>query len=137
MDMKEALLSILINLQKKYNKLNEVLDLTKEMETALQRNDQVSFRMVLVMRQDVMIRIDKIDATTKILLQAIPQDICKVINRQMCHESKQANPESEEEKKIGELYAKIQRLLEKIITIDRVMNKKIAGKDSYYAGVQK
>lgn len=137
MDIKEALLSILINLQKKYNKLNEVLDLTKQMETALQRNDQVSFRMVLVMRQDVMIQIDKIDETTKILLQAIPQDICKIINRQMCSESKQASPESIEEKKIGELYAKIQRLLEKIITIDCVMNKKIAGKDSYYAGAQK
>lgn len=132
MDIKEALLSILINLQKKYNKLNEILELTKEMETALQRNDQVSFRMVLIMRQDVIVQIDKIDAVTKMLLQTIPQDICKIIKRQLCQESKQATPESQEEKKIGELYGKIQRLLQKVIVIDQVMNKKMAGKDSYY-----
>lgn len=132
MQLEEALLSILVSQQKKYNKVNELLDLTKEMETCLGKNDQVSFQMLMLMRQQVMLDIDKIDGLRNVLFHGMPVEFREKAKYAMSKEAKVEMLESKQEIQIAELSAKIQRFLERIISIDRVMNQKIGGKESYY-----
>ena len=46
--------------RKKYNQLSEVMDLSQQMAEALDRNDQVSVRMLLFMRQDPILQLEEL-----------------------------------------------------------------------------
>ena len=47
--------------RKKYNYLNEVLDLTEQIGQAADRNDQVAMRMLVAMRQDPILSLAEVD----------------------------------------------------------------------------
>ena len=131
MEYKESLKGILINMQRKYNKINEIHDLTKELENALHRNDNVSMNMVLAMRQQAMLDVDKIDADTNMRIRnMIPEEALRV-RKFINQENIEFN--IQEERLISDLNGKIKRALQNIIIIDKVLNKKVGKKDSFYA----
>ena len=55
LDMKK----IMILLQRKYSSIREIANLTKELEGAFARNDEVSATMLLQMRADEMEKIER------------------------------------------------------------------------------
>lgn len=132
MEADKNLMKILVEVQKKYNVFNEIQDLTMQMEDSLKRNDQVSFQMLLEMRLDSMIKIDGIEETIRVYLQSFPEKEQSLIKKQMSAEAEINAEYSPELIKMGDITGKTRRIIEKIIAVDKVMNIKIAGKDSFY-----
>jgi len=52
--------------RKKYNYLSEVMDISRQMGDALDRNDQVSMRMLIAMRQDPILGLEEIKQAIKL-----------------------------------------------------------------------
>lgn len=123
--------TIMIGLQKKLSKMNEILDLTKQMDDALQRNDPVSLQMVLEMRQGVMMEVDEIDYEAHSLLERMAEEERNKILDILA--MKQEAIEIFELKKIDELNRKIKAVLKQTITIDKHLNMKIGENNSFYA----
>ena len=69
MEEKQLLQQIAISLQKRYNGLIEIENITKQLQDALQFNDVVSIRMLITMRQQEMDSIDQINAAYQRLLE--------------------------------------------------------------------
>ncbi len=135
MDRNKKMLDFIVYLQKKYNKTNEILDLTQEMDKALQVDDHVSFEMLLAMREEVMKQVDRIDDTIKISLNEVSGDLRERVMRILSAKAESlglVSCESKEEKKIVEIIGKTRRTLGRVIAIDKRMSTKIGGDDSYY-----
>ena len=46
--------------RKKYNQLSEVMDLSRQLGEAMDRNDQVSLRMLISMRQEPILQLEEL-----------------------------------------------------------------------------
>lgn len=132
MEEKKQLTKILIETQKKHNCFNEILDLTNQMEDTMQRNDPISFQMLMGMRAEVMDKVDEINRGIEELSGEFSEEIQSLIKKQTSPDAEEEGDFAPELLKIGEITNKTKRILEKIITIDQVMNQKIAGDQSYY-----
>ena len=119
----------LLMLEKKiYNSLNEVQDLTRQLAEALDRQDQVSVRMLLTMRQEP---IDVIqDVQGRLLERQIAlggEDAARL--RALLQGGAPAGPA---EQPLAEQIATNRRLLEKVVEQDRRLSQRLGGKASYY-----
>lgn len=130
MEEKERLQQIAILLQKKYNGLNEIETITKQLQDALGYDDIVSIRMLIVMRQQEMDSIDLIDAEYQASLENLTEVQKKALK------TGNTNPFSGENtamvQKIAEIQQKNKRLLERLIEQDKLVNRRLAGEKSYY-----
>ena len=63
--MSDALLDLAVLERKKFNYLNETLDLTRQLGEALDRGDQESVRMVVAMRQEPILHLEEVDRVAK------------------------------------------------------------------------
>lgn len=128
---KELLTEILKRVQRNYVRVVEIERLTKEMGTALSRNDQESAQLLVKMRQDEMDRISETKQEVRMLLETI--DAAERDRLKGWLEGKSGEePDCFETKKIAELSSQLTQVLNRTIGIDKVINKKLAGKDSYY-----
>lgn len=128
---KELLTEILKRVQRNYVRVVEIERLTKEMGTALSRNDQESAQLLVKMRQDEMDRISETKQEVRMLLETIDaaeRDRLKGWLEGKCGEK----PDCFETKKIAELSSQLIQVLNRTISTDKAINKKLAGKDSYY-----
>lgn len=130
MEEKELLQQIAIFMQKKYNGLNEIANVTNQLQDALQYNDVVTIRMLIKMRQEEMDEIDRFDRQRGQLMEQLTEAQKKALkDGDFLHFSGDAAPFAE---KIGEIAEKNQRLLQKLIEQDRRVNRRLAGEKSYY-----
>ena len=60
--------------RKKYNYLTEMQDLTRQLAECLDRNDQVSARMLVAMRQDPIRQLAEVDSSEKARLNALTEE---------------------------------------------------------------
>lgn len=130
MEEKECLQQIAILLQKRYNGLNEIESITRQLQDALGYDDVVSIRMLIVMRQQEMDSIDQINAQYKEALEGLTEAQKKALK------TGNTDPFSGENaamiQKIAEIQQKNTRLLERLIEQDKIVNRKLAGDKSYY-----
>lgn len=130
MDEKQHLQQIAVLLQKRYNGLNEIENITKQLQEALGYNDVVSIRMLITMRQQEMDSIDLINADYKASLEGLTEVQKKALK------TGNTRPFSGENaamvQKIAEIQQKNTRLLERLIEQDQRVNRKLAGENSYY-----
>ena len=69
------LLDLQVLERKKYNLLNDVMDLSQQLATAMDRNDQVSVRMLVAMRQDPLTQLEEVKHNlSRRLLEFSPDD---------------------------------------------------------------
>ena len=68
------LLDLAVLERKKYNDLNDVLDLTQQLGEALDRNDEVSVRMLVAMRQDPILHLEEVNRTAKSRLASLTEE---------------------------------------------------------------
>ncbi len=128
---KELLTEILKRVQKNYVRVVELERLTKEMGTALSRNDQESAQLLVKMRQEEMDQISENKQEIRMLLMTL--DTAERDRLKGWLEGRSGEePDSFETKKIAELSSQLTQVLNRTISIDQVINKKLAGKDSYY-----
>ncbi|MCI9441603.1 MAG: hypothetical protein HFH15_10300 [Ruminococcus sp.] len=132
MENKEEFLSeILRRVQRNYVHMVEIERLTKDMGESFSRNDRESVQLLLKMRGDEMERAGEIKREIQLLLEALEeeeQEKCRSwLNADQKHE-----PDSFEARKIVELSGQTQQVLKRTVSLDKVLNSKVAGKESYY-----
>lgn len=136
MENREELLSeILRRVQRNYVRVVEIERLTKELGTALSRNDQESAQLIVRMRQDELEQAGEIRQEIQMLLRSLDSEECKKFKSWLSGES-QYEPDSFEAKKIVEISGQFNQVLNRTIGLDKAINQKIAGKDSYYHTVK-
>ena len=135
MESKEELMSeVLKRVQRNYVHMAEIERMTKELGDALSRNDPESAPLSINVGQQVMDLISETKGEIRLLIQASGDEQEKLL----CWLKGESvyPPDSFEEKKIVELSAQLLQILNRTIERDRMVNSKVAGKDSYYQSAQ-
>ena len=114
--------------RKKYNYLTEVMDLSRQMGEALDRNDQVSVQMLLAMRGEPILHLQEVDQMAKNRREALEQPDQMRMQELLAG----AGPESKEETLFVEQSAKARRMLERVVELDKQLSIRMSGKDSFY-----
>lgn len=122
--MGKDFLEIAVNLQKRYNKINEIFDLTKQMQESLYRTDIYSLKITIRMRTKAMLEVDKIDNDRQALIDSLPESERASILSSMSVDAKQEDLTTAALKKINDIYLKSRRLLEKTIELDKIVTSK-------------
>ena len=122
---------VMILLQRRYNFICEIRKITKDLEDALARNDEVSTGMVLQMRADEMAKAD--DCTDEIWnLAGTDKEAQMKLRLLMVSDPQEMVGESAEEKKIYEIRRKTREIIEELRTVDKRLSRKLTGERSYY-----
>lgn len=122
---------VMILLQRKWNAIQEMSKLTKEMEDTFARNDQVSVDMLLQLREDEMEKVDHCMEEIWRLGEG-DGDVYAKLSALVTSDPAEGAWETPEEKKIFEIRQKTQSLLEDLRKADRRLNQRMAGKKSFY-----
>ena len=112
------------------NRLNEILRLTREICSALDRNDRVSVRMLMEMRGEEMEAVDEGLRKLHVLEEQMPRELRSEIRGLLS--GKADEQEKDEALRIAELSRNCKSVLNQTIELDRRMSRRIAGSDSYY-----
>lgn len=124
----EILEEIIKKKREKYKRCLEILNLTQELEKALQFNDPNSRQMIMRMRGTEMDTIDILDKDVTFLIHTLEQPLQLQLKEV---------PKNQSADELVLLYhdiqGKIKRTLQRAMDLDRKLSEKIAGKDSYYA----
>ncbi len=135
MESKEELMSeVLKRVQRNYVHMAEIERMTKELGDALSRNDQESAQLLIKMRQEEMDLVSETKGEIRLLIQASGDEQEKLLC--WLKGENAYPPDSFEEKKIVELSGQLLQILNRTIERDRMVNSKVAGKDSYYQSAQ-
>ena len=122
---------VMILLQRKYSSIREIDRLTKELEDAFARNDDVSAAMLLEMRADEMAKVDECEGEIWRLGEA-DLSVLQKLKVLITSDATRAVGESSEEKKIYEIRQKTQTLLEKLRKADEKLNRSVTRDKSFY-----
>ncbi|MCI9155821.1 MAG: hypothetical protein HFF44_02635 [Lawsonibacter sp.] len=114
--------------RKKYNQLSEVMDLSRQLGEALDRNDQVTLRMLLSLRQDPILRLEELKGASEARRESLsPED-----RERLAALWAGAEPRGEDEQTYASQAGSVRRLLERVLELDRRLNRRLAGGSSFY-----
>lgn len=131
MENKEELYSeILKRVQRNYVHMAEIERITKELGTALSSNDRESVHLLLKMRQNEMDLASEVKQEIQLLVRSSGNEKEKLLF--WLRGEVKEEPESFEEKKILELSRQLLQAIRRTAEIDKVLNTRLGGKDSYY-----
>ena len=115
--------------RKKYNCLSEVSDLTRQIGEAMDRNDNVSVRMLVAMRQEPLLQLEELKQAVEAKEGSLPPEDRERVSALR----KGASPQGEEEAAFHSQAGAARRLLERIVALDERLNRRLAGGNSFYA----
>ena len=115
--------------RRKYNLLSEVMDLSQQLGEALDRNDDVSVRLLVSMRQDPILRLEEIKAAIGAKRDSMPPEEWERVNDL----NGGAQPRDEDETVYLNQVGSVRRILERVLELDQRLNRRMAGDDSFYA----
>lgn len=130
--MDKEMLDIAVNLRKKYNKISELLDTTQQMADCINRNDMVSFEILMNMRTDILLEIEEINYLREQLVDALEPKKAERVRYLMQKGVKIPDDIADEELRIYSSFMDCKSANEKLVVIDKVMSKKICGDKSFY-----
>ena len=115
--------------RKKYNLLSEVMDLSQQMGEALDRNDDVSVRMLVAMRQEPILGLEEVRQAAAARLESLsPED------RERAGALREgAAPQGADEEAYCIQAGNARRLLERVLELDQRLSRRLAGDNSFYA----
>lgn len=123
-----ALLDAHVQLKRIYSTLNEALDLTRQLADAVDRDDQVTVQMLVAMRQeptDKMARAHQALDQQKAALPASDRERLTALLRG-------AEAETAEEGPLAAQVGLNRRVLQQLVDLDRVVNRKLTREKSIY-----
>lgn len=123
------LMDVLVLEKKMFGKLTEVLDITGQMAEATDRNDQVSVQLLLSMRQEPIEQLRQ----TEERLGMKQSELSTPDQLQMELLTKGGTSEEPFERMLSEQVASNRRLLERVLALDKRVNRKLGGDDSCYS----
>lgn len=129
--MEEKILQeLLVQQKKKYIQLTEVLNVTVQMADAVERDDNVSMSLLIAMRQEPLLVIDEIQQTVGERLESLPAGTAAHLRALLTGRgTEKAAPE---EQTLDDQCQMNFRLLNRIVAIDKRLNKKVGKGQSYY-----
>ncbi len=114
--------------RKKYNLLSEVMDLSQQLGEAMDRNDDVSIRLLLSLRQEPILQLEEVKRAIQLKREHLsPEEWERVAAL-----NGQTGPEGEDERLYWTQAGSTRRLLERVLELDRRLNRRMTGKDSVY-----
>ena len=128
---------VMLLLQKRYNALKHVDELTDELRSAFDRHDEVSASLLLDMRAEEMAEVDTCIGEIWDLARAGGDDRREVSRLMSADPYTAKRTDSWEENKIFEVRRKTVQLLEQLQDKDRRMNLSAGGEKSYYRTKEK
>ena len=129
----EFLTEVLIRVQRNYVHMVEIERLTKDLADSLSRNDKESVELLLKMRGEEMDQASTAKHEIQTILEAMDGEEQKKLRSWLNGENgKKYEPDSFESRKIAELSSQTQQVLSRTINLDKVLNSKVAGKESFY-----
>ena len=127
----ELLTEVLRQLQKNYVRFVEIEKLTKELGDALSLDDRESIQLLFGMRKEEMDRASEGRERIITILGAL-EEADQAELRAILNETDVQKAEDFESRKIIELNGQIKNVLNRTISIDKVISRKLAGEHSYY-----
>ena len=115
--------------RKKYNCLSEVMDLSRQLSEVLDRNDDVSVRITVAMRQDPLLQLQEL----KQAIEAKEASLLPAERERVSDLRQGAAPQGEEETTYHNQAGAARRLLERIVELDKGLNRRLAGEKSFYS----
>lgn len=115
--------------RKKYNLLSEVLDLSQQLGEALDRNDDVSVRLLVSMRQDPILQLEEVKRALEFKQGSLALEEQERVNAL----NGQDEPADEDEAIYWNQAGTARRMLERVLDADRRLNRRMAGENSFYA----
>ena len=112
-----------VQARKMYNLLNEVMDISRQLAEAVDRNDQVSVRMLVSMRQTPINQAKEADQALRLQCAADGR------LRDLLAGGEAQTPE---EVPLANQIASNARLLKQVINLDQILSRKVAREKSIY-----
>ncbi len=112
-----------------YNRLNEIMDLSKQLAEAIDRNDQVCVRMLVTMRQPPINQVKEADMALEQQCDGLPDPDDRRRLKELLQGSAAQTPD---EGPLAEQIAANARLLEQVLRLDKSLSKKLAREKSIY-----
>ncbi len=114
--------------RKQMIRLNEVAELTTQLSQAFDRRDEVSVKMLLSMRQEPILRLEETEEEIRGWLESLPEEsairFAELLNG--------AEPKAPEENALSIQVEKNRRLLERIVSLDKLISARVGGRYSFY-----
>lgn len=124
----DVILKAHVQVKRIYSLLAEVLDLSKQLTEALDRNDQVTVRMLVSMRREPINKLRLARAVLEEQKMELPAEDGKRLAELL-------NGESAREEAEQALAAQVQmnrRLLQQVLELDKTLSLKVAREKSFY-----
>ena len=128
--MNRELLELTLILRKKYNKFNEILDITKQLQEVVNRNDMESVKIIMRMRRDAMLEVEEIDYKITHMKDSMSPTALEEAKRQMSMDftkttEKKSMEKIHEDEKLREVYLALNKTIQRVIAIDDILSAKI------------
>lgn len=120
----EVQTEVLRNLRKKYNMMNQLMELTKDLDKAARSGDKVSFGMTLEMRWNTMAAVDKLDVVNRSLIAGLPEDVQFRTRRLLNSGGETPHLENPLETDIFDMQRLILTTVQKIMNLDDEIRRK-------------
>lgn len=111
------------------NLLNEVLDLSRELAQAVDRNDQVSVEMLVAMRREPIEKLAEVDEALRELVLSAPDGDT---GAHLAGLLEGGPAELPEERMLSDLAASNRRRLSQVLELDKRLNQKLTREESVY-----
>ena len=120
-------------MKKKYSEMLKIEKITNDIEETLKRNDNVSTDMFLTMRMEVIETIDDIDGQIDEILTSGDEEEYHFLKGLLKIDTQEQamNTEYSDEKMLMLISLRTRNVLKGIIEKDKVMNKRLLGKESF------
>lgn len=123
-----TLLDAHVQAKRIYNLLNEVMDVSRQMAEAMDRDDQVAIQMLVSMREEPVHRLRQARRALEEQRDALePEEALRLTQLLNGEEAK-----TEAEAPLAAQIGANRRLLEQVLELDRVLNRKLTREKSIY-----
>lgn len=119
----------LVHIKKVHNQIAELFSLTEQLAEAIDRDDQVTMRMLISMRDEPLYKIQELEAIFNDRLGEWPHEDATAARKIL----QGGMPEGQQEQELADALALNRRMLVKLVELDRRISQKLGGEKSFYA----
>ena len=123
-----TLLDAHVQAKRIYSLLNEVMDISRQMAEAVDRDDQVAIQMLVSMREEPVHKLRQARRALKEQRDALEPESALRLSQLLNGEG----AETEAEAPLAAQLGANRRLLEQLLELDRVLNRKVTREESIY-----
>lgn len=121
-------LDLTVLARKKYNLLGETMDLSCQLGDAMDRNDDVSVRMLVAMRHEPILGLEELQRAIASRLESLTEEE----RSRVAALDGGAAPQGGDEALYANQANSARRLLERVLELDQRLNRRMAGDNSFY-----